>query len=196
MAKEMIDIITSKNANSKQTGLPTLEIGVGICYSDERPLFLFDDNRPIMISSAIGDADRMSSCSWKLREEVDPGNFNVGAYLLDDSDGDNGEKGQKVLRYNVNGIVIDDAAFEKLQTEVHFRKLKAKSGLVEENFYVGLYPDVAGKQRDIVVREGRIGRWKGGAVVAGARTSQFFYEVLPNSRFASQIVELASKKST
>ena len=196
MAKEMIDIITSKNANSKQTGLPTLEIGVGICYSDERPLFLFDDNRPIMISSAIGDADRMSSCSWKLREDVDPGNFNVGAFLLDDSDRDNGEKGQKVLRYNVNGIVIDDAAFEKLQTEVHFRKLKAKSGLVEENFYVGQYPDVAGKQRDMVVREGRIGRWKGGAVVAGARTSQFFYEVLPNSRFASQIVELASKKST
>ena len=52
MAKEMIDIITSKNANSKQTGLPTLEIGVGICYSVVRPLFLFDDNRPIMISSA------------------------------------------------------------------------------------------------------------------------------------------------
>ncbi|MDA0273562.1 MAG: hypothetical protein O3C68_09965, partial [Proteobacteria bacterium] len=100
----------------------------------------------------------MSSCSWKLRKDFDPGNFNVGAYLLDESDGDDGEKGQKVLRYNVNGIVIDDAAFEKLQTEVHFRKLKAKSGLFEENFYVGQYPDVAGKQRDLVVREGRIGR--------------------------------------
>ena len=48
----------------------------------------------------------------------------------------------------------------------------------------------------MVVREGRVGRWKGEAVVAGARTSQFFYEVLPNSKFASQIVELATKKST
>lgn len=196
MAKEMIDIVTSKNTNSKQTGLPSLEIGIGICYSNDRPLFLLDDNRPIMISSAIGDADRMSFCSWKLREDHDSGNFNVGAYLLDDSEGVKADKGQKLLRYNVNGIVIDDAAFEKLQTEVHFRRLKAKSGLVEENFYVGQYPDVAGKLRDMVVREGRVGRYKGDAVVAGARTSQFFYEVLPNSKFANQIIELANKKGT
>ena len=62
-AKEMIDIVTSKNANSKQTSLPSLEIGIGICYLDDGPLFLFDDNSPIMISSVIGDADRPSSCS-------------------------------------------------------------------------------------------------------------------------------------
>ena len=196
MAKEVIDIVTSKNADSKQTDLPTLEIGIGICYQNDRPLFLFDDDRPIMISSAIGNADRMASCSWRLREDHDAGNFNVDAYLLDASDRLKGEKGQKVLRYNVNGIVIDDAAFEKLQTEVHFRDLKAKSGVVEESFYVGQYPDVAGKQRDIVVRQGRVGRWKDDGVVAGARTSQFFYEVLPNSKFASRIVELVSKKGS
>ena len=54
MAKEVIDIVTSKNADSKQTDLPTLVIGIGISYLDERPLFLFDENRPIMISAAIG----------------------------------------------------------------------------------------------------------------------------------------------
>lgn len=196
MAKEVIDIVTSKNADSKQTDLPTLEIGIGICYQNDRPLFLFDDKRPIMISSAIGNADRMASCSWRLREDHDSGNFNVDAYLLDASEGLKGEKGQKVLRYNVNGIVIDDAAFEKLQAEVHFRHLKAKSGVVEESFFVGQYPDVAGKQRNIVVRQGRVGRWKDDAVVAGARTSQFFYEVLPNSKFASRIVGLVSRKGS
>ena len=196
MAKEMIDIVTSKNADSKQTDLPSLEIGIGICYLNDRPLFLFDDNRPIMISSAIGDADRFSSCSWRLREDHDSGNFNVDAYLLDDNDGVKVDKGQTVLRYNVNGIVIDDAAFEKLQSEVHFRNLKAKSGVVEESFYVGQYPDVAGKQRDIVVRQGRVGLWRGDAVVTGGRTSQFFYEVLPNSKFANRIVELVNKKGT
>jgi hypothetical protein len=74
--------------------------------------------------------------------------------------------------------------------------LKAKPGVVEESFYVGQYPDLAGKQRDIVVRQGRVGRWKDDAVVTGARTSQFFYEVLPNSKFANRIVELVSKKGT
>ncbi len=67
IAKEMLDIVASSNTHSKQTGLPVLEIGIGICYRDDKPLFLFDENRPIMISSAIGDADRMSGCSWKLR---------------------------------------------------------------------------------------------------------------------------------
>lgn len=52
----------------------------------------------------------------RLREDHDSGNFNVDAYLLDDNDGFKGEKGQKILRYNVNGIVIDDAGFEKLQS--------------------------------------------------------------------------------
>jgi len=136
----------------------------------------------------------LASCSWRLREDHDSGNFNVDAYLLDESDGAKGEKGQKVLLYNVNGIVIDDAAFEKLQTEVHFRKLKAKSGAVEESFFVGQYPDVGGKQRNIVVRQGRVGHWKDDAVVPGARTSQLFYEVLPNTKFANRIVELVSKK--
>ena len=116
MAKEVIDIVTSKNADSKQTDLPTLEIGIGISYLDDRPLFLFDENRPILISAAIGDADRLASCSWRLREDHDSGNFNVDAYLLDDNDGFKGEKGQKILRYNVNGIVIDDAGFEKFQS--------------------------------------------------------------------------------
>lgn len=193
IAKEMLDIVTSKNAHSKQTGLPLLEIGIGICYRDDKPLFLFDENRPIMISSAIGDADRMSSCSWQLRDQYDPGNFNVGAFLLEDGDSQKGEKGQHLVRYNVNGIVIDDAAFEKLQTEVHFRRLKAKSGDGEEVFFVGQYPDVMGKQRDLVVREGQVGTWQNGSAQDGDNNQQY-YEVLPNTKFANQIAELARKK--
>ncbi len=194
IAKEMLDIVSSKNAHSRQTGLPMLEIGIGICYSDDKPLFLFDENRPIMISGAIGDADRMSSCSWQLRGQHDPGNFHVGAFLLEDGDSHKGEKGQHVLRYNVNGIVIDDAAFEKLQAEVHFRRLKAKSGDGEEVFFVGQYPDVMGKQRDLIVREGRVGVWKD-QTAHESDTGQHYYEVLPNSKFVGQIAELARKKN-
>lgn len=192
MAKEMLEIVTSKNTHSRQTGLPVLEIGIGICYANDRPMFLFDDNRPIMISSAIGDADRMSGCSWRLREVYSPANFNVGAFEMGESDGQKGEKGQALIRYNVNGIVIDEAAFEKLSSEVHFKKLKAKSGESEEVFYVGKYPDVVGKQRDLVVRRGKVGRYEGGEIVDSVDTGLFYYEVLPNSKFATQIVERAA----
>lgn len=193
LAKEVLDIVKSKNAHSRQTGLPQLELGIGISYRDDRPMFLFDDDRPIMISSAIGDADRLSGCSWRLRENLQPGHFNVGVFVLDEDDGLKGEKGQDLIRYNVNGIVIDDAAFTKLQSEVHFTQVKVRSGGIEENFFVGQYPDIVGKKRDLVVRQGRVGVWKGDGSVKDAETGQFFYEVLPNSKFATQIVEMAQK---
>lgn len=195
IAKEMLDIVSSKNTHSRQTGLPTLEIGIGICYSGERPLFLFDDKRPIMISSAIGDADRMSSCSWRLRDEYDPGHFNVSAFALEERDSQKGEKGQALIRYNVNGVVLDDAAFEKLQTEVHFRRLKARAGDAEAHFFVGQYPDVHGKKRDLVVRQARVGVWRNGSADYAEDTELFCYEVLPNSKYAAQILELAKSKT-
>ncbi len=194
VAKEMLDIVVSKNAHSRQTGLPLLEIGVGICYDGGKPQFLFDENRPIMISSAIGDADRMSSCSWRLRNSFDSGSFNVGVFQMSDSDQRKGEKGQDLIRYNVNGIVLDDAAFEKLSEEVHFKTVKAKAGDSEERFHVGQYPDVAGKQRDLIVREGRVGVWENDAPAPTADTGLTYYEVLPNSKIAAQIAELARKK--
>ena len=76
-AIEMLKIIGANNRHSKQMGLPLLELGVGICYADESPNYLFDEDKPIMISSAIGLADRMSSCSWKLRTSTKKGLFNV-----------------------------------------------------------------------------------------------------------------------
>ncbi len=193
LAKEVLDIVKSKNAHSKQTGLPALELGIGICYRDERPMFLFDEDKPIMISPAIGDADRMSGCAWQLRDNIQPGHFNVGVFLPDPATSQEGEKGQKLLRYNVNGIVVDDAAFKKLQDEVHFTQVKVRSGGIEENFFVGQYPDIVGKKRDLVIRQGKVGVWRGDASVKDAETGLFFYEVLPNTKFAAQIVEMAQK---
>ncbi len=195
MAKEMLDIVNSKNSHSAKTGLPSLEIGIGICYSADKPLFLFDERRPIMISSAIGDADRMSSCSWKLRETFDSGDFNVEVLEIDEGDRDKGEKGQDVIRYNVNGILLDVSAFEKLKEEVKFSRIKIKSSDRNETMFVGKFPDVAGKERHLVIREGHVGLWKNETAMTNDQSEARFYELLPNSKLAGQIVSLAEKKS-
>jgi len=196
MAKEMLDIITSKNSDSVKTGLPSLEIGIGICYSNENPLFLFDEGRPIMISSAIGDADRMSSCSWKLRHTFDSGDFNVEVLEIDHEDEARGEKGQDFIRYNVNGILLDDAAFSKLKTEVNLSQLNVRSGNKSETVYVGRFPDMLGKERSLVIREGVVGLWKGDEVVANPGSTAVFYEVLQNTKFANEIINLAETQSS
>lgn len=195
IAREMLDIVTSKNANARQAGIPRLEIGIGICYSDERPMFLFDEDKPIMISPAIGDADRMSSCSWKLREAFQRGHFNVEVLEIDEDDQQRGEKGQHHLRYNVNGILLADTAFEKLKSEIRLKKLKVNVGETAETVFVGRFPDVFGKERDLVIREGVVGTWRNETVHRGTESGEVFYEVLPNSRFASKVLELARSQA-
>lgn len=191
IAREILDIVASKNAHSRQTGIPPLEIGIGICYSDNKPMFLFDEDRPMMISSAISEADRLSSCSWRLRQIFGKGQFNVEVLEIADADREQAEKGQTHLLYNVNGIVLDGAAFQKLKSEIRLRKLRVKIGDSSGSVYVGQFPDVIGKARDLVIREGVIGRWQNGVALAGPDGGQYFYEVLPNSKFASQVLELA-----
>jgi len=62
-SKDMLKIVRSNNRYSTQKGLPLLELGVEICYADVAARYLCDEDRSIMISGAIGDADRMSGCS-------------------------------------------------------------------------------------------------------------------------------------
>ena len=118
----------------------------------------------------------------------------MAVFQFQEDDRHRGEKGQELVRYNVNGILVDDAAFMKLTTECHFKRLKAKSGDNEEVFYVGEYPDVQGKTRDLVVREGKVGVLTDDGPQPGADTGLLYYEVLPNSKFAARIAELARRK--
>ena len=185
MAKEVLDIVNSKNAHAAKTGLPGLEVGIGICFDDDKPLFLFDQDKPIMISSAIGAADRLSSCSWQLKEGYESA-FNVDVLALADSE--QGEKGQKHLQYNLNGIMLEQSGFKKLMSEIPMKKLKLKLAGVTETLYVGKFPDIYGKERDLVIREGKGGSYDG-SVVPGERDGDPFYEVLPNSKLARQILE-------
>ena len=189
MAKEILDIVVSKNAHAAKTGLPGLEIGIGICFAEDKPLFLFDEDKPIMISSAIGDADRLSSCSWRLRDGYE-GRFNVDVLEMHTSDEQHGEKGQHQLHYNLNGILLSTPGFKKLMSEIPLKKLKLKTGATTETMFVGRFPDLLGKERDLVIREGRVGLWQDGKV-QGDRGAEVFYEVLPNSKLTSQVIELA-----
>jgi hypothetical protein len=188
-AKEMLKITGASNRHSKQMALPLLELGVGICYADAAPRFLYDGEQPIMISGAIGLADRLSGCSWKLRDVLKKSLFNIGIYKIADGDAALGEKGQHTIRYNVNGITIDDLAYAKLRTEVAFSTKALNINGAEYVFHVGQYPDVNGRKKDIVIREGEIGLWKNNAIVAPEGESEPYYEVVVNQKVIPLILE-------
>ena len=191
IARDILDIVGSKNTHSKQTGLPMLEIGVGIDYSEDKPMFLFDDTQPIMISSAIGAADRMSSCSWKLRDRFDSGLFNVEVLEISAQDRKSDEKGQLNIRYNVNGVLLSNKSFAKLQSEIMLQRLRVKLDEGVHTMFVGKFPDITGKMRDLVIREGEVMMWENDTPLPESISGKVFYEVLPRSKIASQVLEFA-----
>ena len=168
-------------------GLPKLELGIGLCYANEPPLYLYDEDKPIMISGAIGKADRLSSCTWKLRRLIQPGLFNVEVFALASGEQERGEKGQNTIRYNVNGILLDTVGFEKLQQEVVLKRLTVKINGNAVVLHVGKYPDVSGRSHDVVIREGKVGLWRDDGPVVGHVSEESFYEVVTNRKLISQI---------
>jgi hypothetical protein len=194
-SKDMLKVVGSNNRYSTQMGLPLLELGVGICYADVAPRYLYDEDRSIMISGAIGDADRMSGCSWMLREKIQKSLFNIDVLRISDGEGE-GEKGQQYIRYNVNGILLDDASFSKLKDEITLKSVRMKLNGKQYLFHIGQYPDTNGRKKDLIIREGRVGIWKDSQVHEDPDTEEVYYEVVVNRKVTPLVLEAVNGKQT
>lgn len=187
LARAMLNVVHANNLHSEKMDLPKLELGIGLCYAPSAPLYLYDEEKPIMISGAIGKADRLSSCTWKLRRIIKPGVFSVEVFALADGEPGRGEKGQNTIRYNVNGILLDTVGFEKLQQEIVLKRVTVKINGSAVTMHVGKFPDVSGKIHDLVIREGQVGLWRDDAPVEGHVSEERFYEVVSNRKLIAQL---------
>src|SRR5215470_11626515 len=117
LAKEIIQVVTAYNGRSLASGLPSLELGIGISYQDSAPMYLMDGNKKIMISKALNESDRLSSCSKGMRRLLEDHEllFNVFAFKTVEDENTGGNPDEFLLRYNIGGIHINQAAFLKLR---------------------------------------------------------------------------------
>jgi len=192
----MLKIVGSNNRYSTQMGLPLLELGVGICYADVAPRYLYDEDKSIMISGAIGDADRMSGCSWILREVIQKSLFNIDVLRIADGEAGKGEKGQQYIRYNVNGILLDAAAYAKLRDEISMKSVRMKLNGKQYLFHVGQYPDTQGRKKDLIIREGRVGIWKDAQIHEDPDSDGVYFEVVVNRKVTPVVLESVSGKQS
>lgn len=204
LAKRLLEVVQVQNVACRKAGLPELELGIGLVYSPEPPAYLFDGETPIMISSAIGKADRMSSCSWMLRQQRSPQGpraaapLNVEVYEIPEGDPLHGEKGEVELRYNVNGIELDAAGFAKLKEEIALKSFEMPvPGLPEPvTFHAGRFPDTKGTIHRLLVREGRIRFFDRQSPNGGGENSRVFYEVIANDQLIAAASERLKMEST
>jgi len=162
LAREIIGVVRAYNEKSRQAGLPTLGLGIGISYQDAAPLYLMDGATRVMISPALNDSDRLSSCNRLARRCLaqNPTPFNVFAFRSGEDGNNSNDPEEFLMRYNIGGVHLDQAAFEKLRREISLRidnlQLPMIWGHEPVRLHSGMVPLPSGAFQRLVVREGRV----------------------------------------
>jgi len=185
LAREIIEIVRGYNELMQRSGMPQLELGLGITLQDSAPLYLMDGEHQIMISEALNESDRLSSCNKKARKVMEPqaGPFHVYAFQSAELDED-GNPEDVILNFNLGGIRMNEAAFQKLQQEITLEPLKVKlpaslasSDKGDYHLFSATVPVDRDIFRKIVLRESRIPRIDASDFSIKGWTDRKYYEV-------------------
>ncbi|HXJ87963.1 MAG TPA: hypothetical protein VMS18_14165 [Candidatus Binatia bacterium] len=185
LAREIIEIVRGYNELMQRSGMPQLELGLGITLQESAPLYLMDGEHQIMISEALNESDRLSSCNKRARKVMEPqaGPFHVYAFQAAEID-ENGNPEDVTLSFNLSGIRMNEAAFRKLQQEITLEPLKvrlpaslASSDKGEYKLFTATVPVDKDIFRKIVVRESRIPRIDSADFSVKGWTDRVYYEV-------------------
>lgn len=194
LAKEMVQIVRAYNEQSQKQGLPTLELGLGICYQESAPMYLMDGTHRIMISKALNESDRLSGCSKGARKYVpnpEANPFNVYSFQTVEDADTGGIPDEFLIRYNIGGIHINAAAFEKLRTEIslkeHTVELPMQFGRQKVKLFSGMVPVGQGIFHKIIVREANIPHVDFQNYSLKKWTDKKYYEVVINESIYQQM---------
>jgi hypothetical protein len=192
LALNMLMIIQRYNEKSRRYHLPILELGIGIVFREDAPTFLFDGNNRIMISSAINLADRLSSCSKTGRKmfanKRSPFNLYTFQTLSDEAMAHTSD--DLFSRFNVNGIELNSAGFEKLSREID---LKLMQGDVKDLFgqkssiYYGRFPTEGGHLQTLVIREAQVPVVDPDTLKLEQISSRKYYEVCTHPKLYAHV---------
>jgi hypothetical protein len=194
LAREILAVTSAYNVRATTSDLPPLEIGVGVAFQDSAPSLWADGESKIMISRALNLSDRLSSCS-KMAKRLfknihSPFNVFVLQTLMEDAIGDEGE--ELLVRYNLDGIELNEEGFQKLSTEISLAPMTGNFpmpwGKDRVQLYFGEVP-FGESLEPIVIRKGFVRPLLTGGRIGGPG-SRAFYEVCTDAK----LVEIARKK--
>lgn len=162
LAVNIMMVVKRLNHKNRKNNLPRLDLGIGISFSASAPTVFYDGENPIMISPAINEADVLSECDRVLKHRFSKTDlpFNLYLYELDTAHMEAAEfLPSSLLRYNVMGIEVSNAAFEKLFDEIYLKRIETTIPELQKNpiaLYTGKFPTVSGGYQRIIIREATI----------------------------------------
>ena len=111
----------------ESTELPRLELGVGIAYQGSAPTYWMDTDSRIMISRALNLSDRLSSCSKAAKRLLsqNPSLFRLFLFQTMMEGVAEDEADEFLIRFNLNGVELNEEGFQKLQEEIALTSIEA-----------------------------------------------------------------------
>ena len=191
LAKCLMEQIAALNGESERLGLSLLECSLAVAFDDAPPVFLYDQQRPVLVSKANTRARRMSSCHALLHRSCSlPAGQRVCVATLLDAEGQS-QRREQTLRYNVNGIELDAPAFARLHAEIAMRKVRLRDPRSDKSIqlYVGQCTDGEGDLHWLVVRQGTVKLWMGRQLIEAPEQGAAFYEVVVDSALVERVRE-------
>jgi len=194
LAREILAVMAAYNNRAKASDLPPLELGVGVAFQDSAPSLWEDADSKIMISRALNLSDRLSSCAKMAKRlfQTNSSPFNVFLLqtLMDDAADDESE--ELLVRYNLNGIVLNEEGFQKLSAEIALSPMGGNFpmpwGKERAQLYFGEVP-LGESIEPIVVRKGFVRQLLPGGKI-GAQGTRAYYEICTDAK----LLDLARKK--
>ena len=191
LARQIVGIAQAYNQRSESSDLPRLELGVGIAFQNSPPTYWMDKDSRIMISRALNLSDRLSSCSKAARRLLGQPNslFRLFVFQTTMEGITEEELDEFILRYNINGVELNEEGFQKLSEEISLTPIEADCqmpwGRERATIFSGLVP-VGDALEPLLIRKGHVRQLMPDGKI-GAAVSRAYYEVCTNPDLAELI---------
>src|SRR5437867_7009707 len=131
LSRQILTVCNSYNEGASSSDLPALELGLGVAYQGSAPTYWTDGDSRIMISKALNLSDRLSGCA-KLAKRMlarQKSHFSVFQFLNVMEGASAEESDEFLVRYNMNGIELNEEGFQKLSEEISLDSIETKLDL-------------------------------------------------------------------
>jgi hypothetical protein len=128
LSRQILAVCNSYNDRAATTDLPGLELGIGVAFQGSAPTYWVDGDSRIMISKALNLSDRLSGCAKiaKRLMTAQKTHFSVFQFLTAMKGASAEELDEFLVRFNMNGIELNEEGFQKLSEEISLDSIETK----------------------------------------------------------------------
>ena len=194
LSRQILTVCNSYNDQATSTQLPPLEIGVGVAFQGSAPTYWTDGESRIMISKALNLSDRLSGCA-KIAKRLLAGQktlFSVFQFLTAMAGASAEELDEFLVRFNQNGIELNEEGFAKLSEEISLETIRTKLeypwGKQEVELFYGEVP--MGESVEVLVLRKGVARHLLPDGKIGKLSDHNYYEVCTNPALYELVANL------